>query len=89
MAKTVKGYLQLKKKGSIKDSWHTYLCEYSSATNVLIVKSKDQQFVYWEKEVSRGYKPEAAHTCSRQTIVFQLTWTKLPMVMNRRARSSI
>jgi hypothetical protein len=53
--KTVKGYLQLKKKGAMKDTWHTYLCEYSSASKVLSVKSKDEQVVYWEKAVAKAW----------------------------------
>jgi len=52
---SVKGYLQLKKKGAVKDSWHTYLCEFSSKTRILIVKSKDESIVYWEKEVTSAW----------------------------------
>jgi hypothetical protein len=52
---TVKGYLQLKKKSALKDTWHTYLCEYSSKKRVLTVKSKDGAFVFWEKEIDKAW----------------------------------
>jgi hypothetical protein len=56
---TVKGYLQLKKKSALKDSWHTYLCEYSAKKRILTVKSKDGNFVFWEKEVDKAWPLEA------------------------------
>jgi hypothetical protein len=48
----MQGQLQLKTKGTITDSWDTYMCAFNTESNVMIVKRSDK--ILWEKRVVKA-----------------------------------
>jgi len=51
----VQGFLQLKQKGSVADSWKNYACEFSPSTKTLKIKGKDGKTVHWQHKIKKAW----------------------------------
>ena len=50
-----RGFLQVKKKGALKGSWTSHLCEYDPDTKLLKVKGSDNKTTLLEKGLLRAW----------------------------------
>ena len=54
-----RGFINMKKKGNLKDTWTSHLCEYNPETRVMKVKSSDGKIVRLEKQITKAWALEA------------------------------